>query len=657
MPTCDNADYDWAVFDITNYGCEGIAIYPETEVACNFSGSTFPTAKTGANNGLNPQDEEAITVETGRIYALLVNNFPGVYLCNYTLDFTGSTAQLGTFNQVMGVVNYDVNDDCGDEIEVPANNQKVLITDGNNNLVSYGYTQPDGFYIAYLPIGTYSFNVALDEVMPPFESSCFPEVQQINFSQDTGETISNVNFAISAIEECSQYNIEHSAMFFRRCFTTPSTVHISNLGNTLSELDFILRYPSDQVYPLDATFPFDSLGNNEYLFHVPEIAWFQDLYITIYDTATCENVLNDNVCIEAKLVEPNTCINDANPSLELALTFDSLSNQIVLNNFGDVEMPNYYRLYIGSEIDDAGFMFTMSNDYFVFLQPSESTSYSVFSEDWTAALIDIEGSNESLYISNFLNTSYTDTLIDRGISDEDFACYRVVGSYDPNDKQGFPEGFGELNRIEKDQSIRYRIRFQNTGSDTAFTVVVRDTLNEYLDYNSVIPGASSHPYSFYKENNKLKFRFDNVNLVQQSVSEPGSIGFIDFSVRQKDTNPTSYTIENQAAIYFDFNPPIFTNVQSYAIYPLPLGVADVVEAEMNISPNPSEGNLNLHFTKKWNALEKNIQIIDLSGRIIKSVVTNEKNPTIQLQDIPSGTYFVHVSAKNGLRATSRWTKI
>lgn len=157
MPTCDNADYDWAVFDITNYGCEGIAIYPEMEVACNFSGSTFPTANTGANNGLNPQDEAAITVEAGRIYALLVNNFTGAYLCNYTIDFTGSTAQLGTFNQVMGVVHYDINDDCSDEIEVPANNQKVLITDDNNNLVSYGYTQPDGFYIAYLPIGTYSF--------------------------------------------------------------------------------------------------------------------------------------------------------------------------------------------------------------------------------------------------------------------------------------------------------------------------------------------------------------------------------------------------------------------------------------------------------------------------------------------------------------------
>lgn len=93
-PNCNSADYDWALFDLTNSSCADIATDATLEVSCNFSGSTFPTPVTGMNGGANPQDEATITVTAGQIYALCVNNFSALNDCGYVLDLSISTAGI-----------------------------------------------------------------------------------------------------------------------------------------------------------------------------------------------------------------------------------------------------------------------------------------------------------------------------------------------------------------------------------------------------------------------------------------------------------------------------------------------------------------------------------------------------------------------------------
>ena len=93
-PNCDAADYDWALYNLTNSNCSDIAIDASLEVACNFSGQTFPTAVTGMNNGPNAQDAATINVTTGQVYALNINNFTGENQCGYILDLSISTAGI-----------------------------------------------------------------------------------------------------------------------------------------------------------------------------------------------------------------------------------------------------------------------------------------------------------------------------------------------------------------------------------------------------------------------------------------------------------------------------------------------------------------------------------------------------------------------------------
>jgi len=139
-------------------------------------------------------------------------------------------------------------------------------------------------------------------------------------------------------------------------------------------------------------------------------------------------------------------------------------------------------------------------------------------------------------------------------------CGMVRGSYDPNDKAGTPSGIGEDRKILPNQGIEYLIRFQNTGNDTAFTGVIRDTLESNLDIFTVRSGVSSHDYTFrIYDGNILEWRFENILLPDSTTDEPGSNGFVKFTVSQMPDLPNGTEIRNDADIYFDFNKPIITN--------------------------------------------------------------------------------------------------
>ncbi|MCB9232406.1 MAG: PKD domain-containing protein [Bacteroidia bacterium] len=136
----------------------------------------------------------------------------------------------------------------------------------------------------------------------------------------------------------------------------------------------------------------------------------------------------------------------------------------------------------------------------------------------------------------------------------------IVGSFDPNDKTVSPEGYGSIGGISPaDPLLTYRIRFQNTGNDTAFTVVVRDTFSSNLDLTTLNLLGSSHPYLFSIDSGRAAWTFSNILLPDSNVNEPASHGWVIYQVQQKAGLVHGTQIENSASIYFDFNPPVKTN--------------------------------------------------------------------------------------------------
>lgn len=136
----------------------------------------------------------------------------------------------------------------------------------------------------------------------------------------------------------------------------------------------------------------------------------------------------------------------------------------------------------------------------------------------------------------------------------------VTGSFDPNDKLVTPTGYGSQGFIPQNtDELLYTIRFQNMGTDTAFNIVVKDVIDASLDVSSFTMVSASHPYTFTIENGEATWNFNNVLLPHVGVNEPGSHGYITFSIDLKENLPIGTVIQNNANIFFDFNPPVLTN--------------------------------------------------------------------------------------------------
>ncbi len=138
----------------------------------------------------------------------------------------------------------------------------------------------------------------------------------------------------------------------------------------------------------------------------------------------------------------------------------------------------------------------------------------------------------------------------------------VVGSYDPNDKQVWDQN-GAIAEGPVDpntSSLSYLIRFQNTGTDTAFNIFVRDTLDTRLNAGTLRVTGASHPYQLSLTGARnVRFTFPNIMLLDSFANEPASHGWIAYSIDLNPGVPIGTTIDNRASIYFDYNAPVLTN--------------------------------------------------------------------------------------------------
>ncbi|MCO6488329.1 MAG: T9SS type A sorting domain-containing protein [Phaeodactylibacter sp.] len=167
-------------------------------------------------------------------------------------------------------------------------------------------------------------------------------------------------------------------------------------------------------------------------------------------------------------------------------------------------------------------------------------------------------------------------------------------AFDPNDKLASPSGRPEEARIPPDTPIDYTIRFQNTGNFPAEDVVLADTLSVYLDLSTFQLLGASHPLSEIRlEGNALHFSFLGINLPDSISNEAGSHGFVQFRLWQMPGLAHETLIRNSAAIYFDQNPPIFTNMVDRMVFDPALGVeeTEVEESRLRLYPNPTDGFL------------------------------------------------------------------
>lgn len=219
----------------------------------------------------------------------------------------------------------------------------------------------------------------------------------------------------------------------------------------------------------------------------------------------------------------------------------------------------------------------------------------------------------------------------------------VTGSFDPNDKHVFPAGIGATGLIRHNQRLHYRINFQNTGTDTAFTVIVQDQIDNHLNMNTFLMGSASHNYQTQITDNVITWKFSSIYLADSTINEPASHGFIEYSISPKLGFPDGTEITNEAAIYFDFNAPVLTNTTLNTLETF-TGISEA-DADKNIRvfPVPFTDNLNI-FPDFAIGMKVKISLHDIIGHEIKMVYDNvyQANSVIRVDGtkLKSGVYLL-----------------
>lgn len=212
----------------------------------------------------------------------------------------------------------------------------------------------------------------------------------------------------------------------------------------------------------------------------------------------------------------------------------------------------------------------------------------------------------------------------------------VVGSYDPNDKQVSQTAYSTAD-LGSARPLVYTIRFQNTGSFYASTVVVRDTLSANLDPGTVRVLSASHPFTWtLRGPGILEFRFDNIYLPDSINDEPGSHGYIQFSVGLRDNLPVGALTENTGHIYFDFNAPIVTNTVTTALVVSTREPLNIMS--LRVFPNPASDYIRVDLPAGVAPEALSWGIFDAAGRLVRILQPDQISTGCAVSDLAPGLY-------------------
>ncbi|MEZ4957057.1 MAG: cohesin domain-containing protein [Saprospiraceae bacterium] len=470
---------------------------------------------------------------------------------------------------VQGQVFMDTNNDCLFDLgEDGKQRWKVKFQDGSNTF--FRSTDANGNYSISLPEGVFEVSAILpnDDIW----ESCVLS-QTITVDNTTNET---VDFPVQPLLDCALMSVDLSTPMLRRCFNSNYHVQYCNEG-TVSATGVYVEIEFDDFLTVQgSSIPWTTVNGNTYTFPLGDVETGQCGEFSVQVLVSCNAVLGQTHCTSAHIFPDAPCVPTAlwdGSNLEITGACDGDSVRFEIINIGD-DMAEPLEFIV---IEDD--MIHLTSDPILLLSqqsinlavPANGSTWRVEMPEtpnnpygtFTTEAIEGCGTNSG---GSFSLGFVTQFPLDEQSLAIDVDCQENIGSFDPNDKTGYPKGFCAAHYIRADQDIEYKIRFQNTGTDTAFNIIIIDTLSNFLSPASVRPGSSSHPYEFeLLGEGVVKFSFPNAMLPDSNTNEPASHGFVKFTVSPQPNIPMGAVIENYAAIYFDFNNPVYTNTYRHTV--------------------------------------------------------------------------------------------
>lgn len=572
---------------------------------------------------------------------------------NSTFAYVIHPDSLGNVQQnlITGHVRHDTNDDCiagaGE-----AGLGKWLVTAGNYSTL----TENTGKFEFDVGIGSTAVTV-----YPPMNywQTC-PGFDTVTFSAPAGDT-TLLEIPVTSIADCPFTEINIGTNWLRPCFNSYYTVQYCNLGTLATDSASALIVFPPEIDFISAGAPVLQESGDSVWFDLGALAIGECSSFQITVFVSCDSVVvGQTLCTEAHIFPDSICYPVFNWSgAEVKVSAQCLNDQEVymtIRNIGTAPTdPSLEYLIIEDQVVLHQGMFQLDpGEKMEFTEPADGSFWRISADQepnfpapsMPAAWLEGCGGFQSL---GYVNSFY----FDDAASSVDIECRVATLSCDPNDKQATPEGYGNEHFIEPGTELTYLIRFQNTGTDTAFNVILRDTLDAWLDPASVRPGASSHPYEFEIVGpGILKVWFKNIQLPDSNVNEVASHGFFQYRVQMKPGIPLGTQIFNRAAIYFDFNEPVITNYTFHTIGEdfYTVAVEDVKGEDgvgLTVAPNPFRETARF-VVEHAGSGAFDLQVVDVYGRTVRREKFKEPEFLFRRNNLPPGTYFFEIR-QNGRR--------
>jgi hypothetical protein len=431
----------------------------------------------------------------------------------------------------------------------------------------------NGYYD--IPIDTGEFVIKLYNPSQILTSDCLGSDSLVITIPAYGDTLANNDFPLKGDISCKRLELRVWSTQFRACQSAVIAVRYFNAAlNTENNASVDVSIPSELIVT-GASLPY-TVNGNIYTFDLPSLSVGEIGTITISANVTCNlALLNATLCLEAQIspkdicsLNPDSSWDGSNIRVTSFCNNDSsacfiIRNESLLSN-GNMSASAIWKLYKDNILSQQGTFLLTANSDTTLCFVSDGSTYRLEASQTSGfpvqrnAFANIErcGPDTNNYsLNQILNHFSAETLPFYYTY-----CHRITNSFDPNIKSVQPEGLGPDHYIPSGQLMKYRIDFQNTGSDTALYVEIRDRLNIFFDHSSISFIGSSHPNQIDFNNGEITWKFQNINLPDSNTNELASHGYVEFFVRTKATLTNGTPIQNYANIYFDFNAPIQTPV-------------------------------------------------------------------------------------------------
>jgi uncharacterized repeat protein (TIGR01451 family) len=601
-----------------------------------------------------------------------VVNAPGTYVLLVINTLNGCTAtdvvevisgNAGLCSQITGRVLADVNLDCQtDGGDAPL---KQWIVQAEGALGTYfAVTDTSGNYELFVEAGdTYQISaVPLSLLWGTCPS--IPDVVAVSPNQ----TYPAQDLLFQKLASCPLLTVDITSGNLRRCFSN-NLFSVSYCNNgTETATDAYVDVTLESLFTiLNTTIPFIDQGNNVYRFLVGDLEPGDcgNFHITAH--LSCSAVWGQTHCTEAHIYPDTTCIptnvqwNGASLRIQSACASDSVRFEIKNVGIGNMtEALEYIVIEDQIMLMSAPVQLDAGESAIVSVPANGSTwrlevEQVPFHPGYSFPAISVEGCTTAPVFSTGFVNMFPQNDLDPYL---DIHCQANTGSYDPNDKTGYPLGYGANHYIRPGTPLEYLIRFQNTGNDTAFTVRIEDTLSLWLDPATFRPGASSHDYSWNLSGaGLLTFLFENILLPDSNVNEPASHGYVKFTINHQADAPLETVIENTALIYFDFNDAIVTNTTNHKLgenfVTVGLWQPRRPQYTVQVSPNPFSEAALLELKGLDNTRNLQLQVFDLQGVMLLQQQGDHPVFTLQAGALPSGTYLFNIKQDGKILGTGK----